>query len=89
MTVIARLLHQREMTICKLASLSGVGRSQLNSMLTGERDGMNSWKHVDPFLLPAERDVLRGTTKYKEWEARRAGKAAANPAQAAEVTYAS
>jgi len=62
------MLHLREMSVDKLARLSKVGRCQLNLMLSGKRNGMQTWKHVDPFLHPGERDVLRRTTSYSRWE---------------------
>ena len=68
MNVVTHMLHQREMSVGRLARLSKVGRTQLNLMLSGKRSGRNSWKHVDPFLHPVERDVLRRTTRYSEWE---------------------
>lgn len=71
MNVITRMLHLREMSVGKLSRLSKVGRSQLNLMLTGKRPGMHTWKHVDPFLQPSERDVLRRTTSYSQWEGRK------------------
>jgi hypothetical protein len=78
MNVVTGLLHRREMSIGKLARLSKVGRTQLNLMLSGQRSGKNTWKHVDPFLHPVERDVLRRTTSYSEWERKSASER--NPA---------
>jgi len=72
MNVITRMLHLREMSVDKLARLSKVGRCQLNLMLSGKRNGMQTWKHVDPFLHPGERDVLRRTTSYSRWEGKSA-----------------
>lgn len=68
MNVVTRMLHSREMSVDKLARLSRVGRCQLNLMLSGKRAGRHTWKHVDPFLHPQERDVLRRTTHYSDWE---------------------
>ncbi len=62
------MLHQRDMSIKRIAKIAKVSRTSLNLAVLGERTGRDIWKHVDHLFLPEERDVLRRTTKYSVWE---------------------
>lgn len=50
-----------------LAILARVGRSHLSQVLSGDRSGATTWKHVLPILGPSQIDLLKRCQVWREF----------------------